>query len=247
MKILLPFSVVAIFAVIPAFAENIPTTDPGCTSTVLGAANIANRSAALEPDFHANTINTTWYSNGEQLTGNNIPGTCTYDAALTPPTPDNRPGYTFAGWKIRAALATRINTANAPTAYALKRYNGEDYVFGNTTVAAYGITEPGQYGLTFSEGNVTGQALCSNTSDVYGVAGTPNENCTGSSCRYCWCKVTGFTPTNGTSTSLSSTPWVIFWGYTNTTGCNASCTGTCADYLYRYSDYRDTLFDLTML
>ena len=83
------------------FATNIPTTNPGCTTSVLGADNVANRSAALEPDFSANTINTTWYSNGTQLTGDNIPATCTYDAALTPPTPAARPGYTFGGWTLR--------------------------------------------------------------------------------------------------------------------------------------------------
>ena len=93
-----------------ASAENIPTTNPGCTTTVLGAQNIANGSASLEPDFSANTINTTWYSNGEQLTGNNIPGTCRYDAALTPPTPAARPGYTFNGWTLRVPAAPVVPT-----------------------------------------------------------------------------------------------------------------------------------------
>ena len=69
----------------------------------MGAQNIANGSAALEPDFSANTINTTWYSNGEPLTGNNIPGTCTYDAPLVPPTPEARPGYAFNGWTLRVS------------------------------------------------------------------------------------------------------------------------------------------------
>ncbi|MBR4626022.1 MAG: hypothetical protein IKO56_10865, partial [Alphaproteobacteria bacterium] len=66
MKKLLPISVIAIFAVAPTFADNI-TDASTCTNGVLGTYT---GPADIEANFDPNTINTTWYSNGTQLTGN---------------------------------------------------------------------------------------------------------------------------------------------------------------------------------
>ena len=130
-------AVVGVVVLAPSYATNIPTTNPGCTTTVLGADNIANGSASLEPDFSANTINTTWFSNGEQLTGNNIPGTCRYDAALTPPTPAARPGYTFGGWRLRvpAVPAGPFDNLDASIAGTNIGYSNICY---NQSAAPYG-------------------------------------------------------------------------------------------------------------
>ena len=138
----------------------------------MGADNVANRSAALEPDFHANTINTTWYSNGEQLTGNNIPGTCTYDAALTPPTPAPRAGYVFNGWTLRVPAAPVVTDCGISelshnidySAYAAKRLDGgDDFTSGGATAATYGITQAGEWGVTLSYGKITGVSSCNSS------------------------------------------------------------------------------------
>ena len=97
-KQIVPICFTLSFIIFPnfTFADNI-TASSTCTNGVLGTYT---GPADIEANFDPNTINTTWYSNGTQLTGNNIPATCTYDNALIPPTPADRPGYTFGGWSV---------------------------------------------------------------------------------------------------------------------------------------------------
>ena len=191
----------------------------------MGAQNIANGSAALEPDFSANTINTTWYSNGEPLTGNNIPGTCTYDAPLVPPTPSPRPGYVFAGWKVRVPVdlaSLGFITNGSDTCYLTVR--GTSY--GAQTC---GLTEPGQWGAIFPYGNVIGTSLCSEqTGTKYDVASsvTPSASGTG-----CWCRVTGFIPDGGTLQPVSTDRFVLVSTMANAFACQ-NCASSCAAVYY---------------
>ena len=201
----------------------------------MGAQNIANGSAALEPDFSANTINTTWYSNGEQLTGNNIPGTCRYDAALTPPTPAARPGYVFGGWTLRlpqclipVALA---NANNYDTSYVFYDDMGgywatslPDFVEANNDLIRDMLEEgldnysqysdPNSYGNKWAlhkenAGSVFGEALCAFDSGN----GTPSDE--EPYATYdpdnevsCWCRATKYITENGDICNFSSSIWV---------------------------------------
>ncbi|MBR0211978.1 MAG: hypothetical protein IJQ55_00040, partial [Alphaproteobacteria bacterium] len=86
MKKLLSASIIAIVFALPAFATTptlIPASDPGCNQAVL---NTTEGSAALEAIYTANTINTTWYSDGVQLEVDNAATSCTYDTEMTLPT-----------------------------------------------------------------------------------------------------------------------------------------------------------------
>ena len=100
MKKLLFTSVVVMFAIMPAFADNeptlIPASEPGCNESVL---NTTSGSAALEAIYTANTITTQWYTGygaNEQAAN---PTTCSYDGTINlPATNPTRAGYDFAGW-----------------------------------------------------------------------------------------------------------------------------------------------------
>ena len=215
------------------FATNIPTTNPGCTTTVLGADNVANRSAALEPDFHANTINTTWYSNGEPLTGNNIPGTCTYDAPLVPPTPDARPGYTFGGWTLRVPAGPFDNLDASINGTSIGYYNACSHPYGDYTQfqdltgQSFNVYE---WGVQLSNGGVIrGSAECeysARSETYYGMSnseineydmywspntcysfGNEGEDYYGG--YYCWCKVTGYQASGAALQTDDSTSWVF--------------------------------------
>ena len=264
----------------------------------MGADNVANRSAALEPDFQANTINTTWYSNGTQLTGDNIPGTCTYDAALTPPTPAARPGYTFNGWTLRVPAEpvvtdcgiSELSYSTYGSAYAAKKLNGgSDDTYGGATAATYGITQAGEFGITFSYGKITGIASCNSAvpesftywseqqecycdfdelgpenwsmcqdecmqtqqqngdwtpsyDDGRVASNTFNSNSTG---QYCWCRVTGYTPSGGNQCNASSLPWVFVSGYDSSSDCANDCAGNCAGMVFDSGDWRYFLYGHT--
>ena len=218
------------------FADNI-TAVSTCTNGVLGTYT---GPADIEANFDPNTINTTWYSNGTQLTGNNIPATCTYDNALTPPTPAPRAGYVFGGWTLKPPPCEIPSTdvSNNGNAYASKRLNGGgDITYGGATAATYGITEPGEWGVSWSNGDkVTGVALCSQTS-----GGTPYETGSGDS-RYCWCKATHYTANNAQQCSLSSPSWVYYLSYLSAAECASGCAVNCAYTVMYGSSLRAALF-----
>ena len=259
------------FLIFPNFAsaDNIPTTNPGCTTTVLGAQNIANGSAALEPDFSANTINTTWYSNGEQLTGNNIPATCTYDAALTPPTPAARPGYTFGGWIAKSGCnlsnVSFMNYGDYDTYPVWGAYVSNDNTRGymsawqrtEGTTGPTGLTEPGTWAAHMGNTTVFGTSYCSaknvdgysynrykyydgNPSDWFATYGELT-NASGPK-QYCWCKATRYTIDGESSCPVTTSNWV-FYGSIGQFGMTneEACAHRCASScMESLTDYTDT-------
>ena len=60
-----------------------------------------NGSAKLNAKWRPNEINISWYNDGVQITNDpNAAATCVYNEMLSLPTPPNKPGYAFAGWKL---------------------------------------------------------------------------------------------------------------------------------------------------
>ncbi len=208
----------------------------------MGADNIANGSAALEPDFSANTINTTWYSNGTQLTGNNIPATCTYDAALTPPTPEDRPGYVFAGWRLMppACLIPSSLASTAVLSFGYKNDSTDEQGADSSNTSDYGLTEDFTWGVTWSNGDkVVGEAKCSALQgnshsgqwggDSADWTATESEltNASGDT-KYCWCRATGYIASGAELCSFSSPSWVFATFYRSASNCAYSCAYSCA-------------------
>ena len=139
------------------------------------------------------------------------------------------PGFRDALYNVAPAPACTIpstDVSNAPNAYAAKRLNGgTDYTYGGATAATYGITQPGEWGVSWSNGDkVTGVALCSQTSGTYQNTGTPDETGSGET-KYCWCKATHYTANSAQQCSLSS-PSCVFYG---DRGAVSYCAGHCAD------------------
>ena len=100
MKKTLTMSALIAVLSLPAFAEI--TNNATCNTTNLGQSN-NNSTANVEANWNANTININWY-NGDTRVAQN---TCTYDGQITLPTEPTKPGYTFAGWRLRAATPER--------------------------------------------------------------------------------------------------------------------------------------------
>ena len=182
MQKLLSASIIAVAFALPALADNEPTTptlipssEPGCNQAVL---NTTEGSAALEAIYTPNTIGTTWYSDGVQMEVDNAATSCTYDTAMTLPTNPTKTGYDFVGWKVHPQCKIpSTDVSNPPNAYAAKRLNGGTYTTsGGATAATYGLEQPGEWGVSWSNGDkVTGVALCSQTSGTWATTGTPDE------------------------------------------------------------------------
>ena len=179
--------------------------------------------ADIEANFDPNTINTTWYSNGTQLTGNNIPATCTYDNALVPPTPEARPGYVFNGWKVKAACLIPAGLMNVTGTGAGSSGNQWSVVFDN------GI----------NVGTVVGEAVCSQTPGEPNATGTPDTQGTGDTL-YCWCRATGYIADGSEQCNFLSSSWVMQLQYGSAGMCGGFCLNECsggAANRYNYGRY----------
>ena len=251
MKKLLPISVIAIFAVTPVFADNEPTVIPTPASCNEAVLNTTEGSADLEAIYTANTINTTWFSNGTQLSGNGVPATCTYNTPILPPTPENRPGYVFGGWRLRPDCSlTSIDTSVNGTGY---RVWGENPV--GSTNTEYQLYDPAyQYNaandnwlVSFpSNREVIGQSFCSEANNgnvALGEFGTPTGRqghyFMGDSYQtgYCWCRVTK--SVNGSSQCDVQSDWKFLGGVS---GCLLYCSSTCAQRVYNETAFRESLY-----
>ena len=242
----------------PSFANidkdaSTATCDNTTIGTTTGPAN-------LQADWTANTINLDFYSEGEKVGT----GQCTYDGAITlPNTPEVPTGYTFGGWRLRAAaapaqqttfdlstLAEYINTETTATGYVL--FDGETG-FNETT---YGLTTPGEWATEFSYGTVKGIARCStqhpitpwynnnNTfaSDNFASSLTDETGQEGS--RYCWCQPTGFdAEKDGTYVPVSQSSWVFDHDLNSANSC-ARCVNVCIYDMVNSSAFRAALYGI---
>lgn len=188
---------------------------------------------------------------------------CEYDGGITLPTPPpSRTGYTFGGWRVHQCSLSEHYTGEfvpddaqhvkwepiAQNEYLVVGYTMNDKWPGTTS----GGLNAGEWSVTFSTGELRGQALCSNTQGtvtsvalddnsmmILGNPGNPDENNTG---QYCWCAATNF----NASCPIASPSWVYdFGGSTGNTGnCLRWCAYNCAENA-RDSYYRRVLFGLS--
>ena len=188
MKVLFT-SIFALFLATSAWATGELTAPAVCNVTDLGASE-----GPLNIDlvWEANTINTTWYSEGVQI--QDAPQSCSYSSTMTLPTAPSRAGYVFAGWKLRCNIPSGLG--QTPSSYGYMGANNQAY---NNV---YGLTEPGTWATTWPNGDV-----------LYGVS-VWADNYTGTAPSgstepiYCWCGITGYRPSGGTRCDLASTSWM---------------------------------------
>ena len=247
----------SIILISPTFADNEPTLIPSPASCNNSVLNTTEGSAALEAIYTPNTIGTTWYSDGVQLEVDNAATSCTYDTEMILPTNPTKPGYEFNGWKLYVPPCEIPSTdvSNEGNAYAAKKLSGgNDNTNGGATAATYGITQPGEWGVTWSNGDkVTGVAKCSalpgnnhnqewggNSSD-WTASESELTSATGET-KYCWCQATHYTANNAQQCSLSSPAWVFGTVYGSAANCADGCASYCASRVHSRSVSRAALF-----
>ena len=83
------------------------------------------------------------------------------------------------------------------------------------------------------------------TSDAVKPGNAFNNAGTG---QYCWCKMTSYTPINGSECNTSSSAWMVVYmdgGHDNTNDCIQYCPSDCANIVSEYSLIRNVIFGAT--
>ena len=158
----------------PTFATGISSgaSSAGCDNSTL---NTYSGTSNLQANWSANEITVKWYADSEAqqpMTTN----TCFYgpNSALTIPPASSmvnlKPGYTFAGWRVRQAqcgFASSVCGLNGSAVngltYSNSGYNSHDGQEAENA-STYGLTTPGTWAVEFSNGGVIkGTASCNST------------------------------------------------------------------------------------
>ena len=239
----------------PLFATDIPSNavTADCKHTPL---QVYSGTSNLQAGWQANTIQLHWYNGDTEI--QNVPVTsqsCTYDSTLTPPsTIPTRIGYTFRGWRAYDPMRGLQNVyiGAASNVYADKPLNGgADETAGGATAATYGLTNPGEWGVSYNYGDVTGVAKCSalagdnnnstwtNANSNWTATESELDSASGEK-QYCWCKATGYTPGGGIKVDITSSNWI----YSEDFGakCAAVCSSVCANDLSGSGNYKKAFF-----
>ena len=68
----------------------------------------ATQNIVLTAIYTSDTISLNWHDDEDELTGANVADSCTYGGTFNVPTPNERPGYVFTGWKVRTKTCLEI-------------------------------------------------------------------------------------------------------------------------------------------
>ena len=231
--------------VMPAFATDpdipISTTSVACDDSAL---NSDTGPVNVEIEWEPNEINLHWYDGDTELNVANESQSCVYDSTLTPPqTIPTKTGYTFRGWKTKCVLSNLVNldTSIHGSAWAAKSIaSGADAHDGDATAATYGLTQNGEWGITFSYGKLKGMAYCSakvgnNNSETFTNAksnwlASADEIIAAGTGTYCWCSAQTFTRSSDNTKCLLNMNAIYVRNLTNN-NCTTACSRRCADLI----------------
>ena len=170
------FVVLGLITALPAFATGISPNDTGDNMCIYNVLNTYTGPANLQAGWQANTIQLKWYNGDQQLNVQSAANNCTYDSGLTiPSTAPTKTGYTFAGWKIKAAsnpcfvgpvcgLTSAVASIEPTNLDAYGYINDSTGESGANSYHAteYGLTSDQTWAVEFSHGIVRGTASCNN-------------------------------------------------------------------------------------
>ncbi len=218
---------------LPSFATDISggeTCDTDVLNTDIGPVN-------LRAEFEPETIDLRWYNNNTLLnvTSTNS-NTCTYDTSINLPANPTKPGYKFKGWNVRPEydFSTLDATITGNAGFCKSVYNGNDScrqydeTINYTTCNNQNFKELNRFEwkIMFNYGAIYGMGKCT-PSDATAKTVDNYEQSSGT---YCWCKATGYIPTNSNIKYAPSNPvpWVLYASAGSIGYCNQQCACYCA-------------------
>ena len=60
--------------------------------------------------------------------------------------------------------------------------------------------------------------------------------------KYCWCKMTSYTPYGGTACNITNSSWVLNVKFESASGCAINCASQCAIFARDYDNFRRAIF-----
>ena len=250
----------------PLFATDIPSfvSTADCKNNPL---QTYSGTSNLQADWQANTIQLHWYNGDTEI--QNVPSesqSCVYDGTLTPPaTIPTKTGYTFKGWRVKQSsndcFASQVCSLTGSgvngltynmddsTAYGYNSNNGQ--YSENTSI--YGLTSTGTWAVKDTSGGIVkGIASCNSTngggeydsceSDAIKPGNTFSSSSGG---RYCWCKISSYTPSGGNVCNVASPSWVFISDNGSASDCADYCADDCTAFVMDYADVRRAVFGVS--
>ena len=220
------------------------TTTASCADAVL---NTNGGNVNIEINWEPNVIPLRWY-NGNTMVESN---TCTYGGGLNIPTPPERTGYTFRGWRVRPQMD--FSTVIPANAKEISRSSIGETTSHKDTCYYVGVKsdcndevfkdlKTQEWKIKFKNGTFYGMSKCSAKNGSDGVAtnwtnteldSEPGEKV------YCWCRITGYKPNN--TDTIYAPAFLLSWvKYAYTETCLKSCANNCSASCSN-SDSRATL------
>ena len=243
-----------------------PSLNGDCPYCVNSNLQTYSGTSNLQANWSANTIQLHWYEDSDATTEMNVASvsqSCVYDGTLTPPaTIPTKTGYTFKGWRVRQAsndcfessvCGLNGNTVNGLTYdrdNSIYGYNSHDGQHTHNT-STYGLTSTGTWAVRDTNGGIIkGTASCNDTAvsdpeysycnnDTFKPGNTFN---TSSSGRYCWCKMSSYTPSGGSACNVASPSWVVHYDGESASSCASRCAGYCTRNVMADSGFRRAVF-----
>ena len=244
------FALFLSFFTLPAMASGIDATSASapCTNNTL---ETYSGNTNLQADWQPNTIDIRWYNMNTQVTPTNaIANTCVYDGTLSiPSNAPSRIGYTFAGWEVRPQYDFSTLPANKQGIHAWSK-NQSVCLYGDLSRTTGTPCDNGSFDDlniyewkgSFDYGMLYGMVKCTSTPEsTIGKIGTPDTTTDGV---YCWCKATGFIPTNSNiKYSPSKSPrWTYIRTFTYVHECHNYCADWCSFYSINNTNVRTAFF-----
>ena len=214
-------------------------------------------SSNLTANWTGNHIDLYWYEDSSSTTPMTVASEsqdCTYGGDLTPPANiPTKPGYTFTGWRVRQPVC------QIPS--SLANNNGSNGGFRSSSsefnANIYGLTENNTWVVEWGSGEIVyGRAKCSalsgdtnngtyeNDSSNWMATETQLTSASGDA-KYCWCKMTSYTPSGGNQCNIAVSSWVYINNYTYAFTCAGDCAVDCADYGMYDPGFRRALFGVS--
>ena len=169
---------------------------------------------------YADTETVNWYKDGAVYDTT----TCQTGGDITVPTAPTKRGYVFNGW----VFVYDFSTLDASIL-------GDSTTSNNSTKT---------WTITFSYGTIYGKSMCSTDG---GSSGGLKDVLSEEVDRNCWCKVTGYKPTDFTQVyeSVHSLKWMFVGHINNASQCSGMCATQCAARIVNNSSYLRNLFGIT--
>lgn len=127
---------------------------------------------------------------------------------------------------LNDVLSARVAMFEQPSQESVASMSGfiSDYTVLSENVNSFNLTAPGTWGADFGDNKIIGASMCDSVAAFNkGEIGNPSGDNNGDSC---WCRVTDYVTSGGSSVSATDSSWVFAFKSSN---CRTECASVCVN------------------